>query len=226
MPSPVPPRQPSAASLRSLGGNRRLTSSSTRTSTSTPHPSARVGRLTPATQSTSHSRSGSQSVTSSSNPSGHRRNASTASGRRSCAASSVWGSDGHHVICAVSEARGVSPSVGLAFINATTSEAVLSQICDSQFYVKTVHKIQIYGPSVILMVNTAFPPHPKSHLLSAVEAAIGGTPIEALDRKYWSETSGLEFIQTLSFREDLDATKVAIQGNYYATCSFAAVRIL
>ncbi|KAK8138544.1 hypothetical protein PG984_001924 [Apiospora sp. TS-2023a] len=222
MASPIPPRQPSAASLRSLGGNRRLTNSSTRTSTSTPHPSVRAGRQTTATQSTSHSRSGSQSVTSSSHPSGHRRNASAASGRRSAAASSVWGSDGHHVICAISEARGVSPSVGLAFINATTNEAVLSQICDSQFYVKTIHKIQIYWPSVILMVNTAFPPHPKSPLLSLVEEAMSGTPIEALDRKYWSETLGLEFIQTLSFREDLDATKVAIQGNYYATCSFAA----
>jgi len=113
----------------------------------------------------------------------------------------------------------------LAFINATTNEAVLSQICDSQFYVKTIHKIQIYWPSVILMVNTAFLPHPKSPLLSLVEEAMSGTPIEALDRKYWSETLGLEFIQTLSFREDLDATKVAIQGNYYATCSFAAVCI-
>ncbi|KAK7907967.1 hypothetical protein PG985_015270 [Apiospora marii] len=222
MSSPVPPRRPSTASLRSLAGNRRLTNSSARTSTSTPRPPVTAGRRTPAAQSTSRSRSGSRSVTSSSHPSGHRRNASTASGRRSCAVSSLWGSDGHQVICAVSEARGVSPSVGLAFINATTNEAVLSQICDSQFYVKTVHKIRLYGPSVILMVNTAFPPHPKSNLLSIVEGANHGTPVEALDRKYWSETLGLEFIQTLSFREDLDATKVAIQGNYYATCSFAA----
>ncbi|KAK8089002.1 hypothetical protein PG997_003963 [Apiospora hydei] len=199
MSSPTPSRLSSATSLRSLAD--------------------------PATQSATHSRSGSRSgrsVTSSSRPSGHRRNASIASGRRSTAASSVWGSDGHQVICAISEARGVSPSVGLAFINATTNEAVLCQICDSQFYVKTVHKIQIYGPSVILMVNTAFPPHPKSHLLSILEDALCGTPIEAVDRKYWSEASGLEFIQTLSFREDLDAIKVAIQGNYYATCSFAA----
>ncbi|KAK7989125.1 heterokaryon incompatibility protein-domain-containing protein [Apiospora arundinis] len=113
-------------------------------------------------------------------------------------------------------------SVGLAFINATTNEAVLSQICDSQFYAKTVHKIEIYGPSVILMVNTAFPPNPKSNLLSILEERLPGTAIEGLDRKYWSETSGLEFIQTLSFREDLDAIRVAIQGNYYATCSFSA----
>ncbi|KAK8125173.1 DNA mismatch repair protein Msh4 [Apiospora kogelbergensis] len=221
MSSPAPPRWPSATPQGSVAGYRRLPNSSTRTSTSTPYPLLWAGRQTPASQSTSQSRTRSRSVASSSYQSGHRRNAS-ASGRRSRAASSVWGSDGHQVICAISEARGVSPSVGLAFINATTNEAVLSQICDSQFYVKTVHKIEIYGPSVILMVNTAFPPNPRSNLLSILEERLPGTAIEGLDRKYWSETLGLESIHTLSFREDLDAIKVALQGNYYATCSFSA----
>ena len=222
MSSPAPPRWPSATPQGSVAGYRRLPNSSTRTSTSTPYPLLWAGRQTPASQSTSQSRTRSRSVASSSYQSGHRRNAS-ASGRRSRAASSVWGSDGHQVICAISEARGVSPSVGLAFINATTNEAVLSQICDSQFYVKTVHKIEIYGPSVILMVNTAFPPNPRSNLLSILEERLPGTAIEGLDRKYWSETLGLESIHTLSFHEDLDAIKVALQGNYYATCSFSAV---
>jgi hypothetical protein len=120
----------------------------------------------------------------------------------------------------------VSPSVGLAFINVTTNEAVLSQICDSQFYVKTLHKIQMYEPSTILMVNTAFPPNPKSNLLSVLEENLEGTDIEGLDRKYWSETTGLEFIHALAFREDLEAIQVGIQGNFYATCSFSAVSII
>ncbi|RYP22856.1 hypothetical protein DL765_001452 [Monosporascus sp. GIB2] len=80
----------------------------------------------------------------------------------------------------------------------------------------------MYEPSVILIVSTAFPPNPKSNLLSIIEEELAGTPIEPLDRKYWSENSGLEFIQTLAFREDLKAITVAIQGNFYATCSFAA----
>ncbi|RYP62431.1 hypothetical protein DL769_007303 [Monosporascus sp. CRB-8-3] len=80
----------------------------------------------------------------------------------------------------------------------------------------------MYEPSVILIVNTAFPPNPKSNLLAIIEEELAGTPIEPLDRKYWSENSGLEFIQTLAFREDLKAITVAIRGNFYATCSFAA----
>jgi DNA mismatch repair protein MSH4 len=99
------------------------------------------------TQSTSYPYGGNRSTTSLSQ---HR---STASGRKSRATSSMWGSDGYQIICAVSEARGVSPSVGLAFVNVTTNEAVLSQICDSQFYVKTVHKIQVYAPSTVLVVR-------------------------------------------------------------------------
>lgn len=171
-----------------------------------------------------HSSNTSRSVTSSSRPRGPRRQASTASGRKSRANSSIWGSDSHVVICAIAEARGVSPSVGLSFINITTNEVVLSQICDTQFYVRTVHKIQMYEPSTILMVHTALPPNSKSNLLSIVEAELPGTTIEPLDRKYWSEYAGLEFIQSLAFRDDLEAIKVALGGNFYATCSFAAVR--
>ncbi|KAJ3573218.1 hypothetical protein NPX13_g4780 [Xylaria arbuscula] len=165
----------------------------------------------------SNSYSTTRSITSSSHPSRQRRQNSTASGRRS-----LWGSDSHVVICAITEARGVSPSVGLSFVNITTNEAVLSQICDTQFYVRTIHKLQMYEPSTILMVNTALPPNPKSNLLSIIQAELPGTAVEPLDRKYWSEHAGLEFIQSLAFRDDLEAIKVAIGGNFYATCSFAA----
>ncbi|KAI0841909.1 DNA mismatch repair protein-like protein MutS [Hypoxylon sp. FL0890] len=197
-----------------------------RTTSSTPHPrtsrDAPIRPNTSAGQFSSASYNDSRSATSLSHASRSRGNTSTASGRKSRAASSVWGSESHEIICAVTEARGVSPTVGLAFVNITTNEAILSQICDSQFYVKTVHKIQMYEPSTILIVNTAFPPHPKSSLLSIIEEELSDTPIEPLDRKYWSENAGLEFIQTLAFREDLEAIKVAIEGNFYATCSFAA----
>ncbi|KAI1208023.1 DNA mismatch repair protein-like protein MutS [Annulohypoxylon truncatum] len=227
-------RRPPESSSRETSSrpqrNSTLGHSVSRTTSSTPHPQgllhhAPLRPSTSASQLTFTSYSGSRSATSlsHSNPSRQRRHTSTTSGRKSRAASSVWGSESHEIICAVTEARGVSPTVGLAFINITTDEAILSQICDSQFYVKTVHKIQMYEPSTILMVKTAFPPHPKSSLLSIIEEELPDTTIEPLDRRYWSENAGLEFIQNLAFREDLEAIKVAIEGNFYATCSFAAV---
>jgi DNA mismatch repair protein MSH4 len=127
------------------------------------------------------------------------------------------------VICALSEARGVSPSVGLAFINVSTGEAILSQICDSQFYVKTIHKLQVFAPFRILLVSTACPPNPKSMLYSLIEEHIPNSKLIGITRRYWSETGGLEIVQTTAFREDAEAVKVAIQGNFYATCSLSAV---
>lgn len=147
----------------------------------------------------------------------------TGSGRRSGAASSIGASEGHQVICAVSEARDVAPSVGIAFVNVSTGEAVLSQICDNQSYVKTTHKLTVFEPSRILIVSTACPPNHKSSLCATIEEELPGVPIIALDRRYWSETAGLEFIQALAFKEDVEAIKVAIEGNFYATCSFSAV---
>ncbi|KAK9773932.1 putative DNA mismatch repair protein-like protein MutS [Seiridium cardinale] len=223
-PPPLPAQRPGTSRSAGLGRLPTLASATTtRTSFGTPYPGASRSRLQSSVSQHARQSLGSQSVTSSSYPSGQRGIASTASGRKSRATSSIWGSDGHQVICAVSEARGVSPSVGLAFVNITTNEAILCQICDSQFYVKTLHKIQVYDPITILMVNTTFPPNPKSNLLSVIEEEFRGTNIEPLDRKYWSETAGLELIHTLAFREDLESIKVAIQGNFYTTCSFAAV---
>jgi DNA mismatch repair protein MSH4 len=118
----------------------------------------------------------------------------------------------------------VVPSVGVALINISTGEAVLSQICDNQSYVKTTHKLAVFEPSRILIVETACPPNPKSSLYATIEEELPGVPIAALSRSYWSESAGLEFIQSLAFKEDVEATKVAIEGNYYATSSFSAVR--
>lgn len=152
---------------------------------------------------------------------------STASGRlsraASRAASSIGASEGQQIICAVSEARGVSPSVGVAFINVTTGKAVLSQICDNQSYVNTMHKLTVFEPSRLLIVSTACPPNPQSSLYATISEELPTAQIVPLDRKYWSETAGLEYIQTLAFKADVEAIKVAIHGNFYATCALSAV---
>ncbi|KXJ96046.1 muts domain V-domain-containing protein [Microdochium bolleyi] len=145
-------------------------------------------------------------------------------GRRSRANSSVWGGEQHQVVCAISESRGISPTIGLALVNISTNEAILSQICDTQFYFKTITKLQAYCPRNILMINTSSTQAQKSRLSVILEhdPRLCHITVENLDRKYWSETVGLEYIQTLASRDDLEAIKVAIQGNFYATCAFAA----
>ncbi|KFY91214.1 hypothetical protein V498_05568 [Pseudogymnoascus sp. VKM F-4517 (FW-2822)] len=141
---------------------------------------------------------------------------------RSRAASSIGGGLSQHIVCAVSESRGVSPTVGLAFVNVSTGEAVMSQICDNQFYVRTVLKLQVFEPTEILLVSTSGPPNPKSKMYSLIEEGVIGSRIVCVDRRYWSEPAGMDFIQQLAFPEDVEAIKVATGGNFYATCCLAA----
>ncbi|KAF2863252.1 hypothetical protein K470DRAFT_211378 [Piedraia hortae CBS 480.64] len=136
---------------------------------------------------------------------------------------SVLGADSQDIICAVGESRGVSPTVGLAFVNLDTGEAVLSQINDSQTYVRTVHKLMVFVPSTIIIVATAA--RPKSKLFSILEDSLDDfdSAITLLDRRYWDEGSGLKSIQNLAFPEDVESIKTAVTGKYFAVCCFAAV---
>ena len=169
---------------------------------------------TPSTSHTPHSRRPSTARPSTARPS---------TGRRSRAGSTIGGGEAQQIICAISEGRGVSPTVGLAFVNISTGEAVLSQICDNQFYARTLNKLQVFEPTQILIVSTAGPPNAKSKMYEVVEENIIGARMVCVDRRYWSENTGIEYIQQLAFQEDIEAIKVAIGGNYFATCCFAAV---
>ena len=127
-----------------------------------------------------------------------------------------------HLICAVSESRGISPIVGLAFVNLSTTEAVLCQIPDNQTYHKTEQKLSVYMPSEILFMSTSLQPM-KSNLYQVVENHLSGIRIRTIDRKYWEEMKGMDYIERLAICEDLEAIKVCLDGNYYAICCFAAV---
>ena len=136
---------------------------------------------------------------------------------------STLGVENQEIVCALSESRGISPTVGLAFVNLDTGEAVLSQISDSQTYVRTLHKLMVFNPTNILIVSTAA--SPKAKLFSIIEDSLEDiqSNLTLLDRRYWAETTGIEYIEQLAFAEDVDTLKTAVSGNYFAVCSFAAV---
>nr|OQO26091.1 hypothetical protein B0A51_05821 [Rachicladosporium sp. CCFEE 5018] len=135
---------------------------------------------------------------------------------------STLGAENQEIVCAISESRGISPIVGLSFVNLDTGEAVMSQISDSQTYVRTVHKLLVFNPTNILVVASAA--SPKSKLFSILEDSLDDIDsiITLLYRRYWSENTGLDYIQQLAFTEDVEAIKTAVSGNYYAVCCLAA----
>lgn len=103
---------------------------------------------------------------------------------------------------------------------------MLCQICDSQTYIRTVHKLTVYAPSEILIVSTAA--SPKSKLFSIIEENLQAinSKLTLLDRRYWAEPAGYDYIQALAFAEDVESIKIAVSGNYYAVCSIAAVSVV
>lgn len=166
---------------------------------------------------------GDYNTTTGSRPGNRSGTARPSTARPRTGASTIARVERQEVVCAIAESRGISPTVGLSFINIDTGEAVLCQICDSQTYVKTLHKLQVYGPSQILCPATAA--SPKSKLFSIIEENLIdlGSKLTLLDRRYWSETSGMEYIQDLAFADDVEAIKLSVTGAYYAVCCIAAV---
>ncbi|KAJ5104169.1 hypothetical protein N7532_004698 [Penicillium argentinense] len=135
--------------------------------------------------------------------------------RPTTTATSVVGQD---IICAVSESRGVSSIVGLAFVNLATAEVVLCQICDSQIYEKTVTKIGVFEPNEILFMNTAR----ESKLCYILQENLPEPTFTFMDRKLWSDKTGLEYLDRLAFRDEVDSLKVILISNYFTACCFAA----
>ncbi|KAI9894503.1 MAG: MutS protein msh4 [Vezdaea aestivalis] len=120
------------------------------------------------------------------------------------------------IICAVSVSRGVTPTVGLAFLNSVTNEVVLCQINDGQTFVRTVLKTSVFEPSCILVQSLDSP------IVSILQHEVE-PPILFWDRKHWAESTGLDLIQQLAFKANISGLKSAIRDNYFATCCFAAV---
>jgi DNA mismatch repair protein MSH4 len=168
---------------------------------------------------------GDYNTTTTSRPGTRRGTGRPSTARPRTGASTVARIEAQHIVCAIAESRGISPTVGLAFVNLDTAEAVLCQICDSQTYVRTIHKLKVYGPSETLIVATAA--SPKSKLFSIIEENLDdiGSKLTLLDRRYWAESTGYEYIQSLAFKEDIEAIKISVTGNYYALCCIAAVSI-
>jgi len=138
-------------------------------------------------------------------------------------ASTIARIEAQEIICAVTESRGIAPTVGLAFVNLDTGEAALSQINDSQTYVRTLHKLMVYGPSQVLIPTTAASPASTLFLLINDNEQNIGCQIALLDRRYYAETTGLDYIRHLAFTPDVEAISTAIESNYWAVCCFAAV---
>ncbi|EFW99922.1 DNA mismatch repair protein [Grosmannia clavigera kw1407] len=134
---------------------------------------------------------------------------------------SIGPQENRGVICAVCDSHNLGRSIGLAFINIPIAEAVITDVSDTQFYPKTVHKIQMMEASTILMpVITST--DPGLALRSHIDEEMRGIPIVHTPKTDWSKAAGLKCIQDVAFKLDLPAIEFALEESYYAVCAFSA----
>jgi DNA mismatch repair protein MSH4 len=145
------------------------------------------------------------------------------SGRASKAATKTGTSTGEQIVCGIIESRGVSPTVGLAAMNLDTCEATLCQINDNQSYVRTLQKLRVSEPSVVLV--PVYGNNPSSTLHRSISETLGErVPIEEIEHRFFSEATGLDYLKQYALAEDVAVMKHSASGNFYAVCCFAAVR--
>jgi DNA mismatch repair protein MSH4 len=84
-----------------------------------------------------------------------------------------------------------------------------------------VHKLAVFDPTEILFMKTAT--ESRSKLFSIVEENLPHLTITTIDRRYWAEKTGHEYVDQLALKDDLESIKLSLEGNYFAACCLAAV---
>ncbi|XP_028251785.1 mutS protein homolog 4 [Parambassis ranga] len=127
------------------------------------------------------------------------------------------------VIVAVVEGRGLARGeIGMASINLNYPELVLSQFADTGTYAKVITKIHILEPVEILMPDTASEKGKGTKLFKLITENFLGVAFTAIQRKYFNERKGLEYIQQLCAPE-FGTVLMEVQAKYYCLAAAAAL---
>ncbi|XP_072787502.1 mutS protein homolog 4 isoform X6 [Taeniopygia guttata] len=106
------------------------------------------------------------------------------------------------VIVAVVEGRGLARGeVGMASIDLKNPEIILSQFADNTTYTKVITKLKILTPLEIIMSNTACDAGNTTKLFSLITEHFKNVTFTTVQRKYFNETKGLEYIEQLCASE-------------------------
>uniref|UniRef100_A0A8C5R1I9 MutS protein homolog 4 n=1 Tax=Leptobrachium leishanense TaxID=445787 RepID=A0A8C5R1I9_9ANUR len=127
------------------------------------------------------------------------------------------------VIVAVVEGRGLARGeIGMASLDLKNPEVVLSQFSDNTIYVKVVTKLQILSPLEILMSNTACDSSSPTKLFRLITENFKDVSFTTVQRKYFNETKGLEYIEQLCAPE-FNTVLMEVQSKYYCLAAVAAL---
>nr|XP_061824798.1 mutS protein homolog 4 [Nerophis lumbriciformis] len=127
------------------------------------------------------------------------------------------------VIVAVVEGRGMARGeIGMASLNLNCPELVLSQFSDTGTYAKVITMVHILLPMEILMPDTASEKGKGTKLFNLITENFQGVAFTAIQRKYFNEKKGMEYIQQLCAPE-FSTVVMEVQAKYYCLAAAAAL---
>ncbi|XP_064185202.1 mutS protein homolog 4 [Anguilla rostrata] len=127
------------------------------------------------------------------------------------------------VIVAVVEGRGLARGeIGMASIDLKFPELVMSQFADTGAYAKVITKLHILAPLEILMPDTASEKGKGTKLFSLITENFQNVAFTAIQRRYFNERKGLEYIQQLCAPE-FSTVLMEVQAKYYCLAAAAAL---
>uniref|UniRef100_A0A8C3K8X1 MutS homolog 4 n=1 Tax=Calidris pygmaea TaxID=425635 RepID=A0A8C3K8X1_9CHAR len=127
------------------------------------------------------------------------------------------------VVVAVVEGRGLARGeVGMASIDLKNPEVILSQFADNTTYAKVITKLKILTPLEIIMSNTACDVGNTTKLFSLITEHFKNVTFTTVQRKYFNETKGLEYLEQLCASE-FSTVFMEVQSKYYCLAAAAAL---
>uniref|UniRef100_A0AAA9SGV3 MutS protein homolog 4 n=1 Tax=Bos taurus TaxID=9913 RepID=A0AAA9SGV3_BOVIN len=127
------------------------------------------------------------------------------------------------VIVAVVEGRGLARGeIGMASIDLKSPQIVLSQFADNTTYAKVITKLKILSPLEIIMSNTACVVGNSTKLFTLITENFKNVNFTTIQRKYFNETKGLEYIEQLCIAE-FNTVLMEVQSKYYCLAAVAAL---
>ncbi|XP_033098705.1 mutS protein homolog 4-like [Anneissia japonica] len=127
------------------------------------------------------------------------------------------------VIIAIVEGRGLAQGeIGMASIDLKQPHLILSQFSDNQTYVKVMTRLGILQPLEIIMPSTACENGNMTKLFNLITEHYQETNISTVQRKYFNETKGLEYIKQLCLTE-YSTVVMEVMSKYYCLAASAAL---
>lgn len=132
----------------------------------------------------------------------------------------------HRVYCAVFESKEMSPVVGLCFVDPFTSELKVTEIMDSQTYVRTIHKLNVLGhSSMTILIPDNYRKPRRTNFLKVLESNLPQNSDLCFisPNSFRCSDSSLDMICNHFLNGSQEALRVQLSKGKYALASTVAI---